>query len=211
MDLAISTYIKLTLIGLGIAIGFYREPVLTAANRLFWIFLIVAFACEVLEYMMAKYFKMNFPLYHVFRPLYYVLYTMALSTEMGYLKKTFLLSIPLVILAAFVNGYYFQSPIKVLNTVIISLTSVLLILQVLFYIAFIFEKHNWQETIYNYSFWIAMGLLMQSITSFLTMGIYNFLEKDGQEAIIPYLIVSEWIFYSAFILNLAIQKHKTDT
>ncbi|MBZ5857037.1 hypothetical protein [Flavihumibacter profundi] len=208
MDLTIATYIKLAIIGLGILVGFSRQSSFSEANRLFWLFLLVAFAGEILESLMSKYFRNNFPLYHVFRPLYFILLTLALSEEMGRFKKLFQLTIPIVVIAALLNGLFFQSPIKELNTVIITLISIFLVLQVLFYIAILFEHYSWHETIYFHSFFICLGILINSISSFLTLGVYNFLEGDGQNSIILFLIISEWIFYSSFILNFVIQKKK---
>jgi len=112
---------------------------------------------------------------------------------------------------ALINAIYFQHPDRQLNTLVIIIISVLLILQVLFYVAFLFENHNWKETIYHHSFWIAMGILINSISSFLSLGIYNFIEGEGQKALVPILIVSEWLFYSSFIINFILQKQKAET
>ena len=87
MDLLVSTYIKLGIISVGIATGYRREQVLTTANHHFWYFLLVAFAGEILDIVMARLLCNNYPYYHVFRPLYYALLTLALSSEMGKLKK----------------------------------------------------------------------------------------------------------------------------
>lgn len=211
MDLLVSTYIKLGIISVGIATGYRREQVLTTANHHFWYFLLVAFAGEILDIVMARLLCNNYPYYHVFRPLYYALLTLALSSEMGKLKKTFILSIPITWIIALLNAVYLQPPDRQLNTLIIIISSVLLILQVLFYVAFLFENHNWKETIYHYSFWIAMGILINSISSFLSLGIYNFIEGEGQSALVPILIVSEWLFYGSFIVNFILQKQKAET
>ena len=208
MDFWTSTLIKFGIVATGITVGYIRENKLTETNRLFWLFLSVAGAGEILEWLMAAYFKNNFPLYHIFRPLTYGLLTYALTIELGKLKKIFRLTIPLVWIAAYLNGHYLQDPYKHLNTVIISITCLLHILQVLFYIALLFDRYNWNQTLYQHSFWIAMGLLIHSIISFLTLGIHNFLETDGQKAVISFLIISEWIFYASFALNLLIQKNE---
>lgn len=211
MDFWISTIIKLSLVAAGITVGYIRESKLTEANRIFWLFLVVSGGGEILEWLMAYYLKNNFPFYHVFRPLFYGLLTYAMTIELGKLKKIFRLSIPVIWIAAYLNGKYFQQPNLHLNTVIISLTCLLQILQVLFYIAMLFDKYNWHQTLYHYSFWIAMGILIHSIISFLTLGIHNFLETDGQKAVISFLIISEWIFYASFVVNLLVQKRQPES
>lgn len=208
MNLTIATYCKFGIISLGVITGFLKADKLTEANKRFWIFLIVALASEILESIMARAFRNNFPLYHVFRPLFYVLLTIALTLELDRFRNYFLLTIPVVIAAALIDAFYFQPVLTQLNTLVISLISLFMVLQVLFYVAVLFEKYSWQETLYYHSFFIALGILIHSITSFLTLGIYNFLEADGQTSIINYLIVSEWIFYSSFVLNFFIQKKK---
>lgn len=211
MDLWTSTLVKFSIVAAGLTVGYIREEKLTETNRLFWLFLAVAGGGEVLEWVMAYYLKNNFPFYHVFRPLTYGLLTYVITTELGKLKKIFRLTIPLVWIAAYLNATYLQQPKETLNTVIISLTCLLHILQVLFYIALLFDRYNWHQTLYQYSFWIAMGLLIHSIISFLTLGIHNFLETDGQKAVIPFLIISEWLFYASFVLNFLLQKKQPDT
>lgn len=206
MNLTIATFLKIGIISMGVMVGFLKEQQLTAANKRFWIFLIVALASEILESIMARAFRNNFPLYHIFRPLFYILLTIALSLELYRFRHFFLLTIPVVVAAALIDAIYFQPILTQLNTLVISLISLFLVLQVLFYVAVLFENFNWQETLYNHSFFIALGILVHSISSFLTLGIYNFLEADGQNTIINYLIVSEWIFYGSFALNFIIQK-----
>ena len=56
-----------------------------------------------------------------------------------------------------------------------------------------------------------MGILINSISSFLSLGIYNFIEGEGQSALVPILIVSEWLFYGSFIVNFILQKQKAET
>jgi hypothetical protein len=211
MDLMILTYIKFVIISLGICVGFLRLSVLNESNKIFFIFLFVALAGEILEPLLGHYFSTNFPIYHIFRPLYYAILTLALSTEMTRLKKVFLASIPLVIIAAFLNAWFLQPPEKALNTIIINLASVLLILQVLFYIAILFEEHTWEQTIYYYSFWIAIAILIHSIASFLSLGIHNLLDADGQDAVVLVQAYSEFVFYASFILNFLLQKKRPNT
>lgn len=211
MDLMILTYIKLAIICLGITIGFLRLSILSESNRIFFIFLFIALAGEVLEPMLGLYFSTNFPIYHVFRPLYYSILTLAISYEMTRLKKVYLASIPFVIIAAFLNAWFLQPPEKALNTIIINLASVLLILQVLFYIAILFEEHSWEQTMYYYSFWIAIAILIHSISSFLSLGIHNLLDAEGQDAVVQVQAYSEFVFYSSFSLNFLLQKKRPAT
>ncbi|GAO42951.1 hypothetical protein [Flavihumibacter petaseus] len=210
MNLFIATCVKLGIIGIGIAVGAARNKSLTDANRMFWLFLLVAFAGEVLEFMMGRIFVNNYVYHHVFRPLYYAFLTLALANEMGRLRKPFLITIPVVAILAFLNAMYLQPPDKTFNTLIIVLTCLLLILQVLFYIAQLFDHHNWQETAYQYSLWIALGILIHSISSFLTLGIYNVMKQDGHRMTVPFLVISEWLFYGSFVLNFWLQ-HKSPT
>lgn len=202
----IATIIKLSIIGLGISIGFARENKLNRTNYFFLIILVVAGAGELLEWLMAQYYKHNFVYYHVFRPLFFTLITLALAPHLGRMKRSFRLSIIFVWIAAYFNGRYLQPPEDSLNTVIISLTCLLHILAVLFYIARLFDKYSWNETIYQHSFWIAIGILLHSISSFLTLGLHNFLGADGQKMVTHVLIVSEWLYYASFVVNFSLQK-----
>jgi hypothetical protein len=206
MDLMSLTYIKLSIVCLGIIVGFVRLSALNTTNRIFWLYLFVALAGELLEPMLGYYFPTNFPIYHVFRPLYYTILTIALANEMKKLQKLYLYSIPVVIIAAFLNAHYLQPPDKALNTIIINLVSVLSILQVLFYIASLFEENSWEGTMHNYSFFIAIAILINSIASFLSLGIHNFLDAAGQDAVIMVQAISEFVFYGAFILNFMLPK-----
>lgn len=206
MNYWIATIIKLSIIGIGISIGFARENKLTRTNYMFLLLLVVSGAGEVLEWSMAQNHKNNFVYYHVFRPLLYTLITLAIAPELGRMKKSFRLSIPLVWIAAYFNAQYLQHSYHSLNTVIISLTCLLQILAVLFYIARLFDQYTWHETIYYNSFWIAIGILLHSIISFLTLGLHNFLGYDGQLMVTNYLIVSEWLYYISFAINFYIQK-----
>ncbi len=206
MDESLGTVIKFIIILAGITAGFREREKLSAANQVFWIFLIVAAGCETLDVLMGKYYGNNRVYYHVSKPLAYALLTLALSYEIGRSRIFFLWSIPVVVLLSVLNGIYLQSPGTDLNTNIIVLTSLLLILQVLFFIARLFEEANRQQMMYEHSFWIALGILILSITSFLTLGLYNVLMQDGHARIIVYLIVSEWIFYGAFLVNFLVQK-----
>jgi hypothetical protein len=210
MDLMILTNIKLTIICLGIIIGFLRLSILSEANRIFFIFLFVALAGEILEPLLGKYFSTNFPIYHIFRPLYYSILTLAISCEMNRLKNVYLASIPIVIIAAFLNAWFLQPPEKALNTIIINMVSVLLILQVLFYIAILFEEHSWEQTMYHYSFWIAIAILIHSISSFLSLGIHNLLDSEGQDAVVQVQAYSEFVFYGSFSLNFLMQKQRVN-
>ncbi len=210
MNLFISTCIKLGIITLGIAVGFARQKQLSSANRMFWIFLLVALGGEILESLMGHYYGINYVYYHVFKPLYYTFLTLAFSSELGKLKNAFLVSIPTVMVLAILNGIFLQPPDKSFNTLIIVLICLLQVLQVLFYTARLFDRHNWQETMYQHSLWIALGLLVYSITSFLTLGIHNFLQLDGHKMVVPFLIVSEWIFYASFVLNFWIQQSRPE-
>jgi uncharacterized protein YhhL (DUF1145 family) len=201
-----TTLIKFLVIGIGIAIGFAREKKLNRTNYNFLIFLVVAAGGELLDWLMAYYYKHNFVYYHVFRPLFYTLITLALAEELGRMKRSFRLSILFVWIAAYFNAKYLQPPDDSLNTVIISLTCLLHILQVLFYIARLFDQYNWNETIFRHSFWIAIGILLHSIISFLTLGLHNVLGGDGQKLVTNFLIVSEWLFYASFAINMLVQK-----
>lgn len=211
MNLVILTYIKYVLICLGIGVGFLRLSILSESNKVFFIFLFVALAGEILEPLIGRNFGTNFPIYHIFRPLYYSILTLALSLEMTRLKKVYLASIPIVIIAAFLNARFLQPPDKALNTIIINLASVLLILQVLFYIAILFEEHTWEQTMYYYSFWIAIAILIHSIASFLSLGIHNLLDAEGQDAVVLVQAYSEFVFYASFILNFLLQKKRPNT
>ncbi len=204
----IGTLVKLALIVIALIVGFIREEKLSNANRLFLFFLVVALPGEIMDALMARIYENNFLYYHTYRPIYYALLTIALLGEMGRLKNALKLSIGFVYVAAILNGYYLQPPTTSLNTIIIVLTCLLLIIQILFYIARLFDRNNWQETIHQYSFWIAMGILINSISSFLSMGIHNFLSREGQVKVIPILIVSEWLFYLSFIINFTLQKKR---
>ncbi|HPZ87719.1 MAG TPA: hypothetical protein PLQ32_06430 [Flavihumibacter sp.] len=206
MQESLGTVIKFIIITAGIAVGFWKKDKLSAANQVFWIFLIVAAGCETLDVLMGKYYGNNRVYYHVSKPLTYALLTLALSNEIGRTKNFFLWSILLVVILSALNAYFLQSPGTDLNTNIIVLTSLLLILQVLFFIARLFEEANRQQMMYEHSFWIALGILILSITSFLTLGLYNVLMQEGHAKIIPYLIISEWIFYGAFLVNFLVQK-----
>ena len=206
MDESLGTVVKFIIIIAGITAGFREREKLSAANQVFWIFLIVAAGCETLDVLMGKYYGNNRVYYHVGKPLAYALLTVGLSYEIGRSRNFFLWSIPVVVLLSVLNGIYLQSPGTDLNTNIIVLTSLLLILQVLFFIARLFEEANRQQMMYEHSFWIALGILILSITSFLTLGLYNVLMQDGHARIIVYLIVSEWIFYGAFLVNFLVQK-----
>jgi hypothetical protein len=208
MDLMILTFIKFAIIIVAIIIGLFRHATLNEANRIFWLFLFVALAGEILDPLLARYFRNNFPIYHVFRPLYYTFLTLAISNEMKRLKTIYIISIPLVIIAAFLNAKFMQPPDLALNTIIINLISVLLILQVLFYIAILFEEHSWEETMHYHSFWIAIAILIHSIASFLSLGIHNFLDDEGQDVVVNVQAFSEFIFYGSFSLNFMLQKTK---
>lgn len=205
MNLIVGTCVKLSIITIGIAVGYAREKHLSAANRMFWLFLLVALAGELLEVLMGRYYGINYVYHHVFRPLYYTFLTLALSHEIGKPKTIFLISIPVVILLAVLNGLFLQPPDSSFNTIIIILTCLLLILQVLFYIARLFEEANWNEMMYHYSLWIALGIMIHSITSFLTLGAYNVLKLDGHKMVVPLLVISEWIFYASFVFNFCVQ------
>lgn len=207
MDLMILTYVKFSIICLGIIIGFIRNSVLTETNRIFWLSLFVALAGEVMDPLLAIYYRNNFVVYHIFRPLNYTILTIALANEIVRFKTLYLTTIPLVILAAILNAIYLQAPNQVLNTIIINLTSVLMILQVLFYIAVIFEKNNWDATIYYHSFWIAMAILIYSIASFLSLGIHNFLDAAGQAIVVQVQAYSEFVLFGGFVLNFMLQKN----
>lgn len=208
MDLTVLTYIKIAIICIGITIGFLKHGILTETNRIFWIFLFSALAGEILDPLMGIYFQNNFVLYHVFRPLNYAILTIALAFDIPRLRKAYLATIPVVFLAAYLNGIYLQPPKEVLNTIIINLTSVLLILEVLFYIAILFEQNNWESTIYFYSFWIALATLIYSISSFLSLGIHNFLDEAGQDVVVLVQAYSEFVFYGAFVVNFILQKKR---
>lgn len=201
-----TTLIKCCIIGIGLLIGFARENKLNRTNHSFLIYLLVAGAGEILEWLMAVYYNHNFVYYHVFRPLFYTLITLALAEELGRMKVVFRLSILVVWIAAYINALYLQPPDTSLNTVIISLTCLLHVLQVLFYIARLFDQYTWNETIYRHSFWIAIGILLHSIISFLTLGLHNVLGGDGQKLVTNFLIISEWLFYASFAVNLLVQK-----
>lgn len=205
----ITTIIKICIIVLGIIIGFARENKLNRTNYDFLIILIVAGAGELLEWLMAKYYFHNFVYYHVFRPLFYTLITLALAPHLGKMKRSFRLSIIFVWIAAYFNARYLQPPQDSLNTVIISLTCLLHILAVLFYVARLFDRYSWNETMYHHSFWIAIGILLHSISSFLTLGLHNFLGADGHKLVTHVLIVSEWLYYASFIVNFSLQKQAT--
>lgn len=209
MDVALGNGIKFTIIAAGIAVGFVREKKLSRSNHLFWVFLIVAAGCETLDISLGRYYGSNYVFYHVCRPMNYCLLTLGLSYEIGRARRFFLFTIPVVVLLAILNAYYLQAPDKDLNTNIIVLTSLLLILQVLFFIARLFEEANRQEMMYGHSFWIGLGIMVVSITSFLTLGLYNVIQVDGQAMIITYLIISEWVFYGSFVLNFLVQKDNT--
>jgi hypothetical protein len=200
------TLVKFCIIGAGLVIGFSREKKLNAVNYKFLIFLLISGAGEVMEWLMAYYYKHNFVYYHVFRPLFYTLITLALADELGRLRMVFRLSIPVVWIAAYINAAYLQPMDVSLNTIIISLTCVLQILQVLFYIARLFDEYSWSDTLFRHSFIIAIGILLHSIISFLTLGLHNVLGGDGQKMISLFLVVSEWLFYASFAINLLMQK-----
>ena len=208
MSLNDMTWIKIFIVCIGIIIGFMRFTFFNESTRIFWLFLFVALVFEIMDPLMSKYFGINFLVYHMFRPLLYVFLTVALSLELSRFKKIYLASIPVVLIAAFLNGYYFQPPDVALNTIIINLISVLSILQVLFYIAILFEEHSWNETMYYYSFWIAMATLLHSIASFLSLGIHNLLKEDGQAVVVWVQAWSEFVFYGAFSVNFLMQKKR---
>ena len=206
MNYWIATVIKLSIIVLGIIVGFSRENKLNRTNYNFLLILIVAGAGELLEWLMAQYYNHNFVYYHVFRPLFYTLITLALAPHLGKMKRSFRLSIIFVWIAAYFNARFLQPPENSLNTVIISLTCLLHILAVLFYTARLFDRYSWNETMYQHSFWIAIGILLHSISSFLTLGLHNFLDADGQQMVTYILIISEWLYYISFIINFSLQK-----
>lgn len=201
-----ATLIKLSIIVAGIFVGFVRERDLTPVNFRLFIYLLVAGAGELLEWLMGIYYNHNFVYYHVFKPLFYTLITLAFSSELGKLKVGFRLSILVVWIAAYLNAKYLQQPATSLNTLIISLTSVLQVLQVLFYIARLFDRYNWNDTLYRHSFWAAIGILIHSIVCFLTLGLHNALGGEGQQFVTNFMIGSEWLFYTSFAVTLLVQK-----
>ncbi|MFT4023086.1 MAG: hypothetical protein QM664_04780, partial [Flavihumibacter sp.] len=156
MNESIGTVVKFIIIIAGIAVGFQKKDNLSAANFIFWIFLIVAAGYETLDILMGTYYGNNRVYYHVSKPLTYTLLTLAMSYEIGRARKFFLLTIPAVLVLSVLNGIYLQSPGTDLNTNIIVLISLLLILQVLFFIAKLFEEANRQQMMYEHSFWIAL-------------------------------------------------------
>ncbi|ULQ56872.1 hypothetical protein KJS94_01505 [Flavihumibacter rivuli] len=203
--IALGTYIKLGIIGAGILIGFLQNEKLTTANRTFWFFLVIAGSFEILERMMGVIFQNNFPLYHVARPLFYGILTWGLATGLGRFRKLFLLTVPLVWLAAWLNARTLQPPATTLNTIVITFTSLLLILQVLLYVTRLFEYEDWNTIMYRGSFWIVLGILINSISSFLTLSIYNSILNRGNDLTFPILVITEWLFYLSFSLNFILQ------
>ncbi len=200
------TLVKLLIILLALVVGVRREGKLTVTNRIFLLFLVVALPCEIMDYMMGRIYRTNFLYYHVFRPLYYALMTIALAEEMGKMKRLFRASIPLVFVAAVLSAFFLQSPTQGLNTIVIILISMLQIIQSLLYIARLFDRYNWEQTLHEFSFWIAIAILLHSISSFLSLGIHNLISPESQEKVIRVLIISEWIFYLSFVVNFAVQK-----
>lgn len=195
-------YYFIQLFGVGIGFSYFQK--LSRSSKWLLLLLLLTFASELLADYFAHKLHNNLFVYHIFNPIQFTLILLSYNYELK--KKWIYAIIPLAVIFSILNSFFFQHYKSNLNSNFLNIESVFFVLITLIFIKKLMESYKENDLFMEFPlFIISLGLLVFSIISILTFGMYNYFEtiKDN-ENIYSFLnilrLLSNYIFYISFTL-----------